>query len=182
MKERIVIDIVHIEARGQKPRGDEKCSGDGGLQCESATVVSNFAHGPEKRQGKSKVKAGKQADPDWHARVPHVFGTADEKTSGNEAPPNVNGPQESRCQRTDGLAGNQQGTSPPQTRATKNYGDVAQMQQIGPAPESNIGGQPDNRPKQRDPAKYREGVCADDHAPSPLESCIAAQPTTAVER
>src|SRR5207302_1604595 len=94
MKERIVIDIVHIEARGQKPRGDEKCSGDGGLQCESATVVSNFAHGPEKRQGKSKVKAGKQADPDWHARVPHVFGTADEKTSGNEAPPNVNGPQE----------------------------------------------------------------------------------------
>src|SRR5437879_805639 len=160
MKERILIDIVHIESRGQKPRGDKESRGNRRLQCESAAVVSNFAHGPEQRQGKSEVKAGEQPDPDRYARVPHILGSADEKSSGDEAPADVDGPKNSRRQRADRLAGNQQGTSPPQTRATKNYGDIAQMQQIGPAPKSNVGGQPHHRPKQPNPAKHRERVCA----------------------
>src|SRR5437773_7791802 len=56
MKERILIDIVHVEARGQKARGDEKSRSNRCLQCEGAMVVSNFAHGPEQSQRKREMK------------------------------------------------------------------------------------------------------------------------------
>src|SRR6266436_8873588 len=147
MKERVLIHIVHIEARGQEPRGDEKCRSNGGLQGESAAVVPNLAYGPEEGQGKSEVKTGEKPDPNRYTRIPHIFGSANQRMSRHESPANVGGPKNSRRQRANRLAGNQQRTSPPQTRATKNYSDIAQMQQIGPAPESNVSGQPHHGPQ-----------------------------------
>src|SRR5439155_24210134 len=128
MKERILIDIVHVEAGGQKARGDQKSRGNRGLQCEGTMVVSNFAHGPEQGQWESEVKGRKQPDPDRYTRIPHVFGSADEKASGNEAPPNIGGPEESGRHWAARVAGNQQGTPPPQSRGSQRHRSTAQIQ------------------------------------------------------
>src|SRR5260370_4145704 len=104
--------------------------------------------------------------------------SADQKSSCYEPPTNVDGPKDPRRQRTDRMAGNQQRASPPQSRTCKDYRDIAQMQQIGPAPKSNVGRQPPHGPEQADPPQDGERVCASGHASSPLDASIAAQPTT----
>src|SRR5690242_14663657 len=68
----ILIRIIHIEARRQKSRGHEKTCCDCRLQRKSAAVVSSFAHGPEQRERKADVEAGKQPRPKRHAYIPHV--------------------------------------------------------------------------------------------------------------
>src|SRR5467141_3053076 len=178
MKERILIHIVHIESRGQEPRGDEKPRRYRCLQRQSAAVVSYFPHGPEQRHGKTDVKARKEPHPNRYTYIPHVLRSADQKSSCYEPPSNVDGPKEPRRQRADRLAGNQQGTSPPQSRASKDHGDVTQMQKIRPPPYAHVGGKPHHHPHQPDPSQNWKRGRASGHAFSPLEVSNAAQPTT----
>src|SRR6266481_7463125 len=117
MEEGILNHIVHVVTDRQKPRSNEKSGGNCRLQCQSATVVSYFAHGPKQRQGKTDVKARKQPRPERYAGIPHIVRSADEKSPGEEPPADVSGPKDSRRQRTDRLTGNQQRVSPPQTCA-----------------------------------------------------------------
>src|SRR5882724_7849407 len=77
------------------------------------------------------MEAGEQPNPDRDTGVPHVIRPAKEKSPGHEPPANVSGPKNSGRQRANGLAGNQQRTSPPQTGDTKDYRDVTQVQQVG---------------------------------------------------
>src|SRR5260370_4527413 len=127
MEKRILIDIVHVEGGRQESRDDEEACGNCSLQRESAAVVSDFPHGPEQSQGKSDVKAREQPRPERYTRIPHVVGSTDEKASRQQPPPYVDGPKNACCQGAYCLAGNQQGTSPPQPGASENHGDIAQM-------------------------------------------------------
>src|ERR1700682_3539509 len=178
MKEGILIDIVHIESRGQKPRGDEKPRRNRCLQRQSAAVVPYLPHRPEQRQGKTDVEARKQPHPNRYPCIPHVLRSADQKSSHHQPPSDVDGPKEPRRQRADRLAGNQQGTSPPQSRASEDHGDVTQMQKIRPPPYAHVGGKPHHHPNQRDPSQNWKRGRASGHASSPLEVSNAAQPTT----
>src|SRR5882762_4987763 len=178
MKERILIHIVHIESRGQEPRGDEKPRRYRCLQRQSAAVVSDFPHRPEQHYGKTDVKARKQPHPNRYPCIPHVLRSAHQKSSRHQPPCNVDGPKEPRRQRADRLAGNQQGTSPPQSRASEDHGDVTQMQKIRPPPYAHVGGKPHHHPHQRDPSQNWKRGRASGHASSPLEVSNAAQPTT----
>src|SRR3989442_15955254 len=104
------------------------------------------------------MKAGKQPRPERYPGIPHVISSSDQKSPGEEAPANVSGPKDPRGQRADRLAGNQQGASPPQTCAGKDHRHIAQVQKIGPAPKSNVSGQPHQRPQQPNPPQHRDRV------------------------
>src|SRR5260370_41039916 len=132
----------------KKPRRDCR------LQCQGTTVVPYFAYGPKQRQGETDVKAGKEPSPKRYPGIPHVIRSADQKSSGDEPPANVSGPKDPSSQRADGLTGHKQGASPPQTCAGKNNCDIAQVQQIVPAPKSDVGRKPSQRPWRSDTSHH----------------------------
>src|SRR6266576_33928 len=124
------------------------------------------------------MKAREQPNGDRGPRIPHVLRAAHEKSSRQQPRAHVQAPENTGCQRTHRLAGNQQRTSPPQSGASEDHGDVTQMQKIGPPPYAHIGGKPHHHPNKTDPSQNWKGGGARGHASSPLDASNAAQPTT----
>src|SRR5690348_2833795 len=154
----IAIGVVHVEVGSYEARNDEQGRGDGGLERESSAVVADFAKSPEQHQRKPDVERREQANPERILGVPHVIRPTDEIAAGGELPTNVRNPKNTCGDRAYSLTREKQRIRKPNADERKDDGDVAQVQQIGPAPHAEIRGKPDEHPREAEPAQYWKWV------------------------
>lgn len=139
---------VDVRRRIGETRSDHGDGSDGGLQRDTAALVSGLAEGPEKQNRPYDVEQREKTHPQRVMCVPHVFGAAEQIVAREKARRGVNVPQQIRDHGGDGLAGKEQRVAPEKPGASEDHGDVAKVEKVRKAPIAPIDGHPNSEPNE----------------------------------
>src|SRR2546425_10867213 len=113
---------------------------DADLQGEPTTIVPDATERPDEEHGPNHVEEGQQPHGERDLLAPHVLRATDQMLAREQAPADVEVPHQVDHDGRDGLARKEERAAEPESCAGQDDGDVAEVKEVGPAPDRGVSG------------------------------------------
>ena len=160
MEQRVLKRIIHVELGRKESRENKQHARNRRLEKQRAPIITEYANTPEQNDGQHNVEARKQPNPQSIIRIPHVFRSAHQVVTGQDSPGHIQAPEHSDERRKQRLARNKQGVPEPQSQASHDHANVAEVQHVLPAPGPGVKREPCEQPEECGPAKDGKRLCS----------------------